>query len=75
MARRLMHLFSHGRLVVVNSDMMWRSKLFVSLREQSRMLERISGKRRMACRGWKRRRRWRCRAPAWTIRRSAWKRV
>lgn len=41
MARRLMHLFSHGRLVVVNSDMMWRSKLFVSLREQSRMLERI----------------------------------
>jgi uncharacterized heparinase superfamily protein len=42
-ARRLMHLFSHGRLVVVNSDMMWRSKLFVSLREQSRMLERISG--------------------------------
>ena len=43
MARRLMHLFSHGRLVVINSDMMWRSKLFVSLREQSRMLERISG--------------------------------
>jgi uncharacterized heparinase superfamily protein len=41
-ARRLMHLFSHGRLVVVNSDMMWRSKLFVSLREQSRMLERVS---------------------------------
>ena len=40
--RRLMHLFSHGRLVVHNSDMMWRSKLFVSLREQSRMLERIS---------------------------------
>ena len=41
MGRRLMHLFSHGRLVVVNSDMMWRSKLFVSLREQCRMLERI----------------------------------
>ncbi len=41
--RRLMHLFSHGRLVVINSDMMWRSKLFVSLREQSRMLERIAG--------------------------------
>jgi uncharacterized heparinase superfamily protein len=41
-ARRLMHLFSHGRLVVINSDMMWRSKLFVSLREQSRMLERIA---------------------------------
>lgn len=43
MGRRLMHIFSHGRLVVLNSDMMWRSKLFVSLREQSRMLERIAG--------------------------------
>jgi uncharacterized heparinase superfamily protein len=42
MARRLSHIFSHGRLVVINSEMMWRSKLFVSLREQSRMLERIS---------------------------------
>ena len=42
MARRLSHIFSHGRLVVVNSEMMWRSKLFVSLREQARMLERIS---------------------------------
>ncbi len=40
-ARRLMHLFSHGRLLIVNSDMMWRSKLFVSLREQCKMLERI----------------------------------
>jgi uncharacterized heparinase superfamily protein len=37
-----MHIFSHGRLVIVNSDMMWRSRLFVSLREQSRMLERIA---------------------------------
>ena len=42
LARRLIHIFSHGRLVVLNSDMMWRSRLFVSLREQSRMLERIS---------------------------------
>jgi uncharacterized heparinase superfamily protein len=41
-ARRLMHIFSHGRLVVINSDMLWRSKLFVSLREQSRLLERTS---------------------------------
>ncbi|MBV9550178.1 MAG: heparinase II/III family protein [Alphaproteobacteria bacterium] len=41
MARRLVHLFSHGRLVVPNSEMTWRSKLFVSLREQARMLERI----------------------------------
>jgi len=42
MARRLIHIFSHGRLVIVNSDMMWRSRLFVSLREQSKMLERIA---------------------------------
>jgi uncharacterized heparinase superfamily protein len=42
MARRLAALFSHGRIVIVNSDMMWRSRLFVSLREQCRMLERIS---------------------------------
>jgi uncharacterized heparinase superfamily protein len=42
-ARRLIQIFSHGRLVVINSDMLWRSKLFVSLREQSRMLERIAG--------------------------------
>jgi uncharacterized heparinase superfamily protein len=43
MARRLIQLFSHGRLMIVNSDMLWRSQLFVSLREQSRMLERIAG--------------------------------
>jgi uncharacterized heparinase superfamily protein len=43
MARRLLHLFSHGRLAIANSEMTWRSKLFVSLREQSRMLERIAG--------------------------------
>lgn len=42
MAHRLANIFSHGRLVVLNSDLMWRSRLFVSLREQSRMLERIS---------------------------------
>jgi uncharacterized heparinase superfamily protein len=43
MARRLIHLFAHGRLVIANSDLMWRSKVFVSLREQSRMLARIAG--------------------------------
>jgi len=43
MAQRLAALFSHGRLVIANSEMMWRSRLFVSLREQCRMLERISG--------------------------------
>ena len=42
-ARRLIHLFSHGRMVIVNSDMLWRSKLFVSLREQSKLLARTVG--------------------------------
>jgi uncharacterized heparinase superfamily protein len=43
MAQRLTAIFSHGRLVIQNSDMMWRSRLFVSLREQCKLLERISG--------------------------------
>lgn len=42
LAARLAAIFSHARLVVPNSDMMWRSRLFVSLREQCKMLERIS---------------------------------
>jgi uncharacterized heparinase superfamily protein len=42
MARRLAAIFSHGRLVILNSEMMWRSRLFVSLREQSKLLQRIS---------------------------------
>jgi uncharacterized heparinase superfamily protein len=42
MARRLAHVFSHSRFVLTNSDMMWRSKLFVSLREQARLLARTS---------------------------------
>lgn len=41
-ARRLAHLFTHSHFVVSNSEMLWRSKLFVSLREQSRMLARIA---------------------------------
>ncbi len=43
MARRLLAIFSYGRFIILNSDMMWRSKVFVSLREQSRMLARIAG--------------------------------
>ncbi len=43
MARRLIHIFAHGRFVLFNSDMLWRSKVFVSLREQSRMLARSVG--------------------------------
>ncbi len=42
-ARRLANIFSHGRPVITNSELTWRSRLFVSLREQARMLERISG--------------------------------
>jgi uncharacterized heparinase superfamily protein len=43
MARRLVHIFGHGRFVLPNSEMLWRSKVFVSLREQSRMLARVAG--------------------------------
>ena len=42
MAQRLAALFCHGRLVVQNSEMTWRSRLFVNLREQCKVLERIS---------------------------------
>jgi len=43
MGRRLTNLFAHGRFVLSNSEMLWRSKVFVSLREQSRMLARVAG--------------------------------
>ena len=39
-SRRLLHLFAHGRFVMANSDVLWRSRLLVSLREQSRQLSR-----------------------------------
>ncbi len=41
-ARRLTNLFAHGRFVLSNSDVLWRSRLFVSLREQARLLARTS---------------------------------
>jgi uncharacterized heparinase superfamily protein len=41
-ARRLINIFAHGRLALANSDVLWRSKLFVSLREQARLLARIA---------------------------------
>ncbi len=44
MARRLINLFVHSRFLIPNSDVLWRSKLFVSLREQSRQLARIAAK-------------------------------
>jgi uncharacterized heparinase superfamily protein len=31
-------IFAHGRFVIANSDMLWRSKLFVSLRQQAAAL-------------------------------------
>jgi uncharacterized heparinase superfamily protein len=37
-----LNIFCHGRLVLANSDMLWRSRVFVSLREQARMLARIA---------------------------------
>lgn len=40
LARRLINLFVHGKFVIANSDVLWRSKLLVSLREQSRLLAR-----------------------------------
>lgn len=41
MARRLMHILSHERLVVPDSGLVWRSNLFVSLMQQTRMLGHI----------------------------------
>lgn len=43
LGRRLVHLFAHSRFVLAKADVMWRSRLLVSLREQSRMLGRVSG--------------------------------
>ncbi len=45
-ARRLVQMFAHGRFVLANSDMLWRSRVFVSLREQSRVLARTVGEAR-----------------------------
>src|SRR5690348_5088114 len=42
MSRRLLMLLAHGRLVLTNSDILWRSKLFVSLRQQTAQLGRIA---------------------------------
>ncbi len=41
-AERLVHLFADGKFVLANSDVLWRSKLFVSIREQSRLLARTA---------------------------------
>ncbi len=39
-ARRFINLIAHGRFFLTNSDLLWRSKFFVSLRNQSRVLAR-----------------------------------
>ena len=41
-ARRLAQIFAHGRFVIVNSEMLWRSRLFLSLRHQAAVLGRIA---------------------------------
>ena len=39
-ARRFINLSAHGRFFLTNSDLLWRSKLFVSLRNQARVMAR-----------------------------------
>jgi uncharacterized heparinase superfamily protein len=39
-ATRLLNIFCHGRFFLANSDLLWRSKFFVSLRNQTRVLRR-----------------------------------
>ena len=73
MARRLMHIFSHGRLVVLEFR---HDVALATVRHPARTgpgcWSASPAKRRTACRGWKRPRRWRCRACAWTIVPSGW---
>ena len=39
-AERFLNLFAHGRFFIADCDLVWRSKLFVSLRQQAQMLAR-----------------------------------
>jgi uncharacterized heparinase superfamily protein len=39
-AERFLNLFAHARFFLDDSDLAWRSRLFVSLRDQARVLER-----------------------------------
>jgi uncharacterized heparinase superfamily protein len=41
-ADRLLNLFAHGRFFLPNSDLVWRSRLFVSLRDQAQFLARTA---------------------------------
>lgn len=42
-AARLMNVCAHGRFFLANSDLLWRSRFFVSLRNQARLLARTIG--------------------------------
>lgn len=39
-ATRFLNLFAHGRFFLINTELVWRSKFFVSLRNQARVLSR-----------------------------------
>ena len=41
-ALRFINLFAHGRFFIQNTDLVWRSRFFVSLRNQSRVLARTA---------------------------------
>jgi len=43
-AVRFINLFAHGRFFLINSDLLWRSRFFLSLRNQSRILARTARK-------------------------------
>jgi len=43
-ALRFINIFAHGRFFLAESDLVWRSKFFVSLRNQNRMLARTLSK-------------------------------
>ncbi len=56
---------AHGRPVIANSDMLWRSKLFVQhARAGADAGSAFAPRRPKACRAWRRRRRWHCPASA-----------
>jgi uncharacterized heparinase superfamily protein len=42
-AERFLNLFAHAQFFLNNPDLAWRSRLFVSLRDQARVLERTIG--------------------------------
>jgi uncharacterized heparinase superfamily protein len=43
LAERFLNLFAHGQFFLADPEIAWRSRLFVSLRDQARLLERTIG--------------------------------